>query len=244
MAKASFNVNIWVYKLTFLSYRYKEYDTEDGPWEPISGGASALLGTISGLMMGVADVPVDVFKSMSNKSSKKGTEEIGTKPTGSKSNDQTAESQQTPVGSSRDTQGLSTDAPGSTLNHGEGQEGKEPRSTSSTSRPRSASRSPSGVSEERKTISLGDAVGAGKGFGRVVDAGIKSPMDFTLALAKGFHNAPRLYGDKSVRPHDHISGFQSGIKAAGKVRMLQYRSALYLIAFRNSVLVSMMASLG
>ena len=42
-------------------------------------------------------------------------------------------------------------------------------------------------------------------------------MDFTLSLAKGFHNAPKLYGDSSVRPHDRITGFQSGLRAAGKV---------------------------
>ncbi|PBP15279.1 glycosyltransferase family 28 domain-containing protein, partial [Diplocarpon rosae] len=30
-------------------YRPREYETEEGPWDPISGGASALLGTIASL---------------------------------------------------------------------------------------------------------------------------------------------------------------------------------------------------
>ena len=41
-------------------------------------------------------------------------------------------------------------------------------------------------------------------------------MDFTLSLAQGFHNAPRLYGDKTVRPLEKVTGFRSGLKAAGK----------------------------
>ncbi|KAK4694854.1 hypothetical protein P7C71_g2788, partial [Lecanoromycetidae sp. Uapishka_2] len=41
-------------------YRPCEYDSEDGPWDPISGGASALMGTIGSLMMGVADFPVEI----------------------------------------------------------------------------------------------------------------------------------------------------------------------------------------
>ncbi len=64
------------------------------------------------------------------------------------------------------------------------------------------------------------ALGTGKGISRFVGAGLKSPMDFTMALARGFHNAPKLYGDKTVRPTEKISDLQSGLKAAGKVMPL------------------------
>ncbi len=63
-------------------------------------------------------------------------------------------------------------------------------------------------------------MGAGKSIKHIVGAGLKSPMDFTLSLARGFHNAPKLYGDESVRQADKVTGLQSGLKAAGKV-MLQ-----------------------
>lgn len=61
------------------------------------------------------------------------------------------------------------------------------------------------------------ALQTGKGVSRMVGAGVKSPMDFTLALAKGFHNAPKLYGDKSVRQSEKITGIQSGLVAATRV---------------------------
>ncbi|KAL8868148.1 MAG: hypothetical protein Q9198_008283, partial [Flavoplaca austrocitrina] len=41
-------------------------------------------------------------------------------------------------------------------------------------------------------------------------------MDFTLSLARGFHNAPRLYGDENVRHPDKVTGIQSGLRTAGK----------------------------
>ena len=41
-------------------------------------------------------------------------------------------------------------------------------------------------------------------------------MDFTLGIARGFHNAPKLYGDDTVRPQEKVTDLQSGLKAAGK----------------------------
>ena len=45
-------------------YRPREYDSEDGPWDPISGGASALLGTFGSLVMGFADFPVEILRAL------------------------------------------------------------------------------------------------------------------------------------------------------------------------------------
>ena len=41
-------------------------------------------------------------------------------------------------------------------------------------------------------------------------------MDFSLAIAQGFHNAPRLYGDQTVRKPIRITGMKSGLRAAGE----------------------------
>ena len=66
-------------------------------------------------------------------------------------------------------------------------------------------------------LTLDNAVGAAKGAQRIVAAGMKSPMDFTLGIARGFHNAPKLYGDDTVRPQEKVTDFKSGLQAAGKV---------------------------
>ena len=55
----------------------------------------------------------------------------------------------------------------------------------------------------------------GQGFAKTGEALAKAPMDLSLAIAQGFHNAPRLYGDDTVRTPPRISGFHSGLRAAG-----------------------------
>ena len=44
-----------------------------------------------------------------------------------------------------------------------------------------------------------------------------APFEATLSIARGFHNAPKLYGDDTVRKADKVDSFHSGIRQAGKV---------------------------
>lgn len=93
------------------------------------------------------------------------------------------------------------------------------RSNSTDRRPgsRSGSRHREVPVFDPSNLTIDNAVGAAKGAQRIVAAGMKSPMDFTLGIARGFHNAPKLYGDTTVRPQEKVTDFQSGLKAAGKV---------------------------
>jgi hypothetical protein len=59
-----------------------------------------------------------------------------------------------------------------------------------------------------------------KGLARIAGATIKLPMDMTLAMTQGLRNAPKLYGDSTVRHMHKVTGVGSGLKAAGKVRKL------------------------
>jgi hypothetical protein len=43
------------------------------------------------------------------------------------------------------------------------------------------------------------------------------PTDLSLSMARGFHNAPRLYHDSTVNDVPQVVGLRSGFKAAGKV---------------------------
>ncbi|KAL2396210.1 Sterol 3-beta-glucosyltransferase UGT80B1 [Exophiala dermatitidis] len=57
----------------------------------------------------------------------------------------------------------------------------------------------------------------GRGIGHSTRAIAVLPLQLWNALALGFHNAPRLYGDKTVRPSPgRIPGFRAGVKVAGK----------------------------
>lgn len=262
-------------------YRPRDYETDDGPWDPISGGASALLGTIASLSMGVADFPIEIFRSVKQKhqnsfkseSSKDnpnnssgsgsdtpanvsrstsqidlsmGDESIDPRSPGSSqhaeaSTPSTKTSYESTVRSSTETRFTDTPLTSSTsLGEQRGSslkqalrgtlsrsrsdsrnrsQGTQGRSNSTDRRPdsRSYSRQREVPVFDPSNLAIDNAVGAAKGAQRIVAAGMKSPMDFTLGIARGFHNAPKLYGDDTVRPHEKVVDFQSGLKAAGKV---------------------------
>ncbi|KAI5844370.1 hypothetical protein DFP73DRAFT_513109 [Morchella snyderi] len=181
--------------------RHKEWQTDVGPYEPFSGAAGALLGTMGSIMMGVGDFPREIFK---------GVRKSGdSSPQGGDSSPQGGES--STAGGMLGEKGHKSD-PSLTGN-------LTPKSMSGpgSSQPRSPlRRMASGDSQgSGNGFTLGAALGAGKGVSRIVEAGLKSPMDFSLGLAQGFHNAPKLYGD-NVRDVEKVTGFQSGLKAAGK----------------------------
>lgn len=67
-------------------------------------------------------------------------------------------------------------------------------------------------------------IGPGERAGRFLGGTLRSPMDFTFTLARGFHNAPKLYGDTTVRRMDKVIDLQSGLKMAGKVCLLYSRT--------------------
>jgi len=60
------------------------------------------------------------------------------------------------------------------------------------------------------------ALDATRNVGRFVDTGMKMPMNVCLGLARGFRNAPRLYNDDTVRPHEKVTDFASGLRVATK----------------------------
>ncbi|KAI5792593.1 hypothetical protein DFH27DRAFT_527357 [Peziza echinospora] len=68
---------------------------------------------------------------------------------------------------------------------------------------------------------LTNIINARKPFASFVTAGIKSPVDLSLSVSRGFHNLPTtLCSDGSVRPlppvHTSVTGISSGISVASK----------------------------
>ncbi|KAF2163684.1 glycosyltransferase family 1 protein [Zasmidium cellare ATCC 36951] len=55
-----------------------------------------------------------------------------------------------------------------------------------------------------------------EGFKRSGAALLTMPNDLHVAIAQGFHNAPRLWGDATVRKPIRVTGFKTGLVAARK----------------------------
>lgn len=45
-------------------YRSQEYETDEGPWDPISGGFVALCGAFSSMAMGLGSIPTETYKAL------------------------------------------------------------------------------------------------------------------------------------------------------------------------------------
>ncbi|GAB7364733.1 hypothetical protein MBLNU230_g5532t1 [Neophaeotheca triangularis] len=247
--------------------RGREYETDEGPYEPISGAAGAIIGTMGSMMMGVADFPVETLKALKihpDAQKKKpepeaGESEVSTvASTSTETTETTDDKTLSSTKSSRESgQSSNVTTPSTTRNNSSFNVGESlakirspptpdtpgtPRQTTSNSmtealqgrlggrsnsrsRSRPSSRSGSeqrsqqqqaGGSGSGGSNPLATAMGTGKGVNRIVGAGLKSPMDFTMGLAKGFHNAPKLYGDETVRKPTQVTDFQSGMKAGWK----------------------------
>ena len=233
-------------------FRAREYETEDGPWDPISGGAAALIGTIGNLTMGIADLPVEVLKSLKiasmdvknsrnldkssthasatgstipiSKSSQSSTSDLSLKENKSLDSEPASEGSTATAETDATLKNIKTEPADGDDTPTPSRQLSATLSVSSTHRrwSRHGSRS-SSLGPERHTdagdaishLTLESAVGGAKAIGRIASAGMKSPLDFTMSLAKGFHNAPKLYGD-TVRPVDKVTGIGSGLKTAAK----------------------------
>lgn len=202
--------------------RHREWETDVGPFEPISGGAGALLGTIGSVMMGVGDFPREIFKGVKKVTDKRAGE-LSPPP-------------RAPTGGEGHRSSKSVDIPRRPVESGEASGiGITPeRGLIGRVRSHENIKSSGGVRFGRDSCDFNTYIGAGKGVSRIVGAGLKchfllptlhdiwektdsltAPMEFSLGLAQGFHNAPKLYGD-DVRPAHKVTGFGSGLKAAGK----------------------------
>lgn len=62
-------------------------------------------------------------------------------------------------------------------------------------------------------------VGTYKGLRKIVETGIKTPMIYTHSLTRGFHNAPKLYGE-NLRAREEVFDLKSGLVVSGKVRAI------------------------
>ncbi|MCJ1472120.1 hypothetical protein MMC13_000767 [Lambiella insularis] len=57
---------------------------------------------------------------------------------------------------------------------------------------------------------------AGRGVLRIGKAAARAPGAFTLAMARGAHNVPLLWGDRTVRTQGKVTGVASGVKEGVK----------------------------
>jgi UDP:flavonoid glycosyltransferase YjiC (YdhE family) len=218
-------------------FRPQEYETDEGPWDPISGGFVAACGVFSSMAMGLAEVPSETLKALqlpfrysrqqsqasvptiARKYETSSVEKRSTPPTSPEESQMSLNVQESlaRVRSLPNSSGLSS--PTSTIRSSyksdvlQSQLSPQKKDGISRSRVRSLDESSSGKNHDRLRQT---GPHTSKGIGRFAKALVQSPMEVSIGLTKGLHNLPKLWEDDTVRPQAQVSDFKSGAKAAGK----------------------------
>ncbi|KAI7397610.1 glycosyltransferase family 1 protein [Hortaea werneckii] len=187
--------------------RVYEWNDFDGPGEPITGTAGALKDSLYDIGEGVGMVPVRVAKHIrKHEEHERKKREIQRRKEERKSKKAEQKGKASPPASKDGVNG--------------------PAENGNTSRDQPAQRPQ--PARENTENTLGSAMSAdpadplytevgrdaGEGFKRSGFALLSMPNDLHVAIAQGFHNAPRLWGDATVRKPVRITGLKSGWVAA------------------------------
>ncbi|KAI9806727.1 MAG: hypothetical protein M1825_006184 [Sarcosagium campestre] len=194
-------------------WRPCEWNDFTGPGEPLTGGGAAVIKSVGSIARGLGGIPMRWAKSVkrherkeARKRKKKATSSEGQVDTkvpikGSEVSTATEARDFAKLGLKRQVESKQDAA-------SKWADGKLENKAGSTD----------GQSLELDDV--GDnvaqdfAADAGRGIEQSGKALARAPMEISLAIAQGFHNAPRLYGDTTVRRPKRITGMRSGMRAA------------------------------
>lgn len=212
--------------------------TEPEPADPVIGGGAAMLDSIEEFLMGFADLSMDVKRSLNSRVSRSSSGSSTNRKSGSQSrtgsptaaarakilSDDDSSLKPSMETSSISTKGsvsmpltgdTSTSLPAADVLT-EGSTPLEAQTVDSTAK-ETRMRKHARTINDIRDLDIDGILNAGKSAAKVVNVGLRAPASFTLAVAKGFHNMPLLYGDDTVREQPKVTGIKSGLKAAGKV---------------------------
>ena len=173
-------------------FRAREYYTDEGPVDPISGGFTAACRAFSDMGLGILETPTETYKAMKLPFRSGREKSSSSVPTMAGSTGDGGRSSRKPSGASSLASGV------------------ERASRSATSQDDAES-----VRAPRDMLRRTGAH-VSQGIGRSLTALAVSPIEISASLTRGSHNLPKLWGDDTVRPQERITGVKSGVKAVGK----------------------------
>lgn len=210
--------------------RTYDWNDFDGPGEPISGVGGAVTGTVVETAHGIGSVPKNIMKSVKKhgrhehkkrkleRKKKKALDKVAHDPSLPAPSQGVQPHQQ-----SREDEDIGTaDQAADTGEEGQSQQQQQEKEKEQEQQTSKRPNAPTRHSTTLSTLTAppGDPLPkeimhtTGHGLHQAVSALARAPVDLSLALAQGFHNAPRLYGDDTVRRPLRITGWHSGLRAA------------------------------
>lgn len=172
--------------------RHCEWNDFEGPGEPVTGVLGSVAGTFSEAFSGIAGVPARLAKTSNKRRERKEKRRKTHEKTKTLSENK-----------------LCQDGASSVPQHGPGavtpahDDARDPDTASLQTATTGGTQDTSGYMDD-----------VGRGALKSAQAIASAPIDLSVALAQGFHNAPRLYGDDTVRRPPRVTGIRSGLRAA------------------------------
>ncbi|KAF1922729.1 glycosyltransferase family 1 protein, partial [Didymella exigua CBS 183.55] len=179
--------------------RHYEWNDFGGPGEPVTGLWGSIYTTLTDAALGVGSVPVEMGKSLKKR------ERLWEK----KRQHQKKRQQKKEI-LARANAELEKEKKTSAEQH---VAKKEEKQSGGRPKPEREESTWSKLTEPEETLNEELAHKAAFGFRKTGHALARFPMNVTLALTQGFHNAPRLYGDETVRRPPRVTGLHSGLRA-------------------------------
>lgn len=194
--------------------RHCEYNDFEGPGEPVTGMIGSIAGTFGNAVGGVASVPGRLAKTSNKRRERKERRRR-------KAEEKDKADQETRENGAPTTGNLADRDVDKSISENKTKDGKEEPAKADGNRNDGDDddNEHDGASIHTATTE-GTAEGEGyvdqvaEGVGKSAQAIANAPIDLSVALAQGFHNAPRLYGDDTVRRPTRVTGIRSGLRAA------------------------------
>lgn len=206
--------------------RHCEWNDFEGPGEPVTGVLGSMAGTFGDMFAGIGGVPARLAK-VSNKrhERKQRHRKKHEEKAAAKARSQDAELKKTSTDASKSKTekliGGKVHEPAQSQDDTAESSGSQQKTEDTAEKDRPGDEEDRASTHTNTTAPLtadGDepdyvdevAEGALKTAGAIA----RAPVDLSIALAQGFHNAPRLYGDDTVRRPPRVTGIRSGLRAA------------------------------
>ena len=188
--------------------RHYEWNDFDGPGEPFTGGVGALTDSLYGIGEGFGMVPLRIARHIrkheEHELRKRARQKRKEARDRRKANQDAANTAQ----QRRVEDHINPGEPGGETHDGDDELPATKRENTNTTL---ASTVSTGLSEPLPIEVIDDL---NWGLKRAGAAFLTMPNDFHVATAQGLHNAPRLWGDATVRKPVKVTGVKSGFKAA------------------------------
>jgi hypothetical protein len=189
--------------------RHNEWNDFEGPGEPLTGAAGSLMSSVGNVFGGVGKVPYRIGKGAKKRREKKKQKKERREGKNTDSGEDKQNSEEHKQHSEEGKRNSQDSKPDGSQQGDSNEEVPRVETTTTHAINRQTTASTTGTGPVEDV-----ARQVGRGAVKSASALARTPVDLIQSLAQGFHNAPRLYGDDTVRRPTRVTGIRSGLRAA------------------------------